>query len=207
MQPEQPQAPQPQPQAQYSIDYLNTIATPPPQKTVKPWLIWVLIAGVLAMIVAVVLFVASLSGQSKTSLTSFAERVVLLQSTSKSASKIIQNSQLRSTNSNLTIILTNSKRDLQESLDAKSIKVDEDKLSSDVGKESDKLTSTLEDARLNATYDRTYAREMAYAIKRLRLQMEELYNASNDQKLKTTLEDIDSSVAPLGESFASFNAN
>jgi len=153
------------------------------------------------------LFIFSLSGKSTESLKSFDERIIVLQSTSKSASKIIQNSQLRSTNSNLAIILTNSKRDLQESLDAKKIKVEEKKLSSEVTKESEKLASTLEDARLNAVYDRTYAREMAYYIKKLRLQMEDLYNGTNDKTLRSTLEDIDSSIAPIGESFSKYNAS
>ncbi|HRF28017.1 MAG TPA: hypothetical protein PL051_00020 [Candidatus Saccharibacteria bacterium] len=207
MQPEQPQIPQPQAPNPYSIDYLNKIATPAPQKTASPWLIWVLIGGVLVAITALVLFIFSLSGKSTESLKSFDERIIVLQDTSKSASKIIQNSQLRSTNSNLAIILTNSKRDLQESLDAKKIKVEEKKLSSEVTKESEKLASTLEDARLNAVYDRTYAREMAYYIKKLRLQMEGLYNGTNDKTLRSTLEDIDSSIAPIGESFSKYNAS
>ena len=207
MQPEMPQQQPQQPPQQYSIDYLNSITTAPPAKKISPFLLWGLIGGVLISLVLVVLFITSLGGGATDNLRQFGERLVVLETTTKDSQQSIQSSKLRSLNSSLKLVLTNANRDMQEPLEKEGIKVDVDKLSKETSSELTELTGSLEDARLNAVFDRTYSREVAFYLKKLRAQMSEIYDSTNSKSLKTVLETTDANIAPLSESFSSFNAS
>jgi hypothetical protein len=196
---------------QFSSDYLNQIATPAPVKTVNPLALWGLIGGLLVLVIVVVVFVSSAAGggTSTSSLTSVGAKIDNLKTVSESAQKNIQSGELRSLNGNLTLILTNADRDMAEPLAAKKIKLT-DKKNSAVAKvtsDFDALNSRLEDARLNAVYDRTYAREITYALKTLHSDMSILYKSSSNTKLKTVLNTTDDNLKPLVEGFSSFNAS
>lgn len=194
-----------------SSDYLNQIAAPAPVKTLNPLVIWGLIGGLLVLVVLVVVFVSAAAGggNSSSSLASVGAKIDNLKTVSEGAQKNIQSGELRSLNGNLTLVLTNADRDMSEPLSAKKIKLS-DKKNSDITKvnsDFEALNNRLEDARLNAVYDRTYAREMTYALKTLHNDMGLLYKSTGSTSLKKALNTTDDNIEPLIDSFSRFNAS
>lgn len=200
-----------QPQ-QYPSDYLNSIAAPTAVKTLNPIVLWGLIAGALVLVVVAFFAISSAGGSSTPSgsLSSVAAQMNSLQDVTKSAQGNLQSSELRTINSGLTLALTNANRDLADPLKQRGISLKDKKKNKTVAAvaaETDELKKRLEDARLNAVYDRTYAREMTFALKSLRSDMAALYKASNSKSLKETLVSADDNLLPLTEEFSSFNAS
>lgn len=197
--------------SQFSSDYLNQIATPAPVKTMNPMVLWGLIGGLLVLVILVVVFVSSAAGGggSTSSLAGVAAKINNLKTVSEAAQKNIQSGELRSLNGNLTLVLTNADRDLAEPLKAKKIKLTDKKNSviAKVTSDFEELNTRLEDARLNAIYDRTYAREMTYALKTLHNDMGQLYKSSGSTELKNILNTTDTNLEPLVDSFSRFNAS
>ena len=75
-----------------------------------------------------------------------------------------------------------------------------------ITKEFEALDGRLEDARLNAVYDRTYAREMTFALKTLHSDMSILYKSTRSKPLKEVLNTTDTNIEPLLDEFQSFNS-
>jgi len=197
-------------QPQVPSDYLNQIATQPQVKTMNPFVLWGLIGGLLALGIVGFLVISSASkGPSSSSLTAVAAKLDNLKKVSESAQENIQSSELRTINSNLTLVLTNTNRDLAEPLKFQKVSLKDKKNASVVaaGKDLDELQDRLEDARLNAVYDRTYAREMTYSLKTLKSDMVILYKKSRSKSLKTALDTGYTNLTPLAEEFSTFNAS
>lgn len=192
-----------------SSDYLNQIAAPPPVKTLNPFVLWGLIGGVLLLVVIVVIAVSSGSKPSTSSLTSVATKLSKLKTVSEQAQSNIQSSELRSLNSSLTLVLTNANHDMAAPLKAQKIKITNKKNASvaKVTSYFDGLDTRLEDARLNAVYDRTYAREMSFALKTLQSDMSVLYKSSHSTSLKTVLDTTNRNLQPITQSFQDFNGS
>jgi hypothetical protein len=119
----------------------------------------------------------------------------------------IKNSQLRSTNSNLKILLTNSQRDLAQPLLA--IGINSKKIAPTIiaSESSDTVLERLEDARLNAKYDSTYAREMSYQLSNLLTLVRQLYTSSSNLKNKSFLQTTYDNFAPVQKSLSEFSAS
>lgn len=198
-----------QPQEQYPVDYLNQISS----QSQKPGLggnkFFLLLGGALVgvVIIAVVLLtLSSAGGGPKEKMQTLAARLITLQTITSDAQKIIKSGQLRTTNSNLTIFLANTNRDIVEPLAGVGIdvsKLDEKIVAQESGEE---LIANLEDARLNAVYDRTYAREMSYQLDTVSALIRDIYNSTNNASFKTFLENTDANLQPLREQFSEFNA-
>lgn len=203
----QPNTPYQQPPV--PSDYLNQIAAPAQVKTLNPFVLWGLIAGVLLLAVIIVVAVVSGGGRDATSsLAGVAARFSALQTVSEDAQENLQSSELRTLNSSLALSLTNSNRDLAGPLKLQKIdpKDKKNRTVTTVTAEFGKLDKRLEDARLNAVFDRTYAREMTYQLKTLRADMLALYKQTRSKSLKTALATADSNLKPLVKSFAESNA-
>ena len=199
----------PDPNTQAPIDYLNQIA-PQPQKPGlnKNALIGViaLIAVVLAIVIGFLMFISSSASGPKTSMMTLAARLQAIQEVSDKAQKNIKSSQLRSVNSNLKILLTDANRDIAAPLLAE--KIDVAKLDKAiVAKEkADEMTATLEDARLNAAFDDTYAREMSFKLKTISLLMQQIYDQSNSKTMQDFLMETDDNLSPIQEQLDEFNS-
>jgi dGTP triphosphohydrolase len=135
-----------------------------------------------------------------------AARLNSTQSTAISATNNIKSTQLRALNSSLKLYLTNTIRDATPIFDKNGVKVDS--LSSSVTKteSNTKMLATLEDARLNAIYDRVYAREMAYQLDNVITLMRQIYSSTNSSNLKNFLNSSYKSLEPTQKQFADFNA-
>ena len=206
---QQPQPPQPTPLPGYTADtgYLDSIATPLPVKTMKPWQLWGIIGAVLLLMIIVVVGVSSSGGTSNAErYTAYLTRVQALGKLTKDSSKAIQSSQLRalnaSTNSNLATADTGGVK-LLGVYDLK--KLPEAKKTNPITVEYTTLATKLNDARLNSIYDRVYAREIGYQLGALRAEMNTLYKSSKNEQLRTYLETTDDNLKPLVTQFNEFN--
>lgn len=195
-------------QTQYSIDYLNQIA-PQPQRRPggQKWLIIGLILGVLAVVVIALTAFANMSGGPSRDLERLSARLTSLQTITDAAQPNITHGELRSSNSNLSIFLSNTNRDIVEPLENNGInpkKLDKALIESESYTD---MVSTLEDARLNGVYDSVYVREMGLRLAELNALMGRIHSTTRSQSMKeflvtsdTSLEAIRTQLKTIGES-------
>lgn len=201
MQPDQ----SPYQQPQYSIDYLNQIA---PQQHKKPTPGWQRFAILGVVIIGIIILIAGaiaiLGGGGPGKLPTMAARLQTLQQIVDGAQPKIKDNTLRVSNSNLSLYLTDANRDMVAPLKANN--VDPAKLDKTLLKKEDgsKLTATLEDARLNAIYDRTYAREMNYQLTTLLLLMKDIRASSGSRSLNTFIDTTTTNLQTSQQQFASY---
>lgn len=193
-------------QQPYSIDYLNEIA-PQNQKPGMSNKLFLLVAGggLLVAIIVGVLLLTSGGGGPKQQMATLAARLQTLQKVASESQENIKSSELRSINSNLTIFLANANRDIAEPLannDIDAAKLDKQIVAKENG---DELKKKLEDARLNAVFDRQYAREMVYQLETVIALMQKIYNNSHSQSMKDYLVATDKSIQPIKQQLAGFN--
>ena len=196
-----PPAPQP---PQYSIDYLNQIAPQAPRKQPNKLFAIIGIGAFLLVIVMVVIGFSQLGSAPNNKLVTLAARLKTLQSISESSQPTIKNNQLRGTNSSLTLHLTNANRDIVEPLAKNNVdikKLDKKIVARENG---DKLRATLEDARLNALFDRTYAREMSYQLKATILLMQDVSKSTNSKSLDSFVETTTANLQPVEAQMSAF---
>jgi hypothetical protein len=209
MNPTDPQAPQP-PQPTPTVDYLNQIAPQAPRR--PSWLkpgpkLFALIGSVLVVIVLTLVIIVNVAAAAQRQpLQHLAARLDSTEKIAGDAQKKLKTSELRSLNSNLKIYLTNTQRDISAPLLAAGVNTD--KLSDSVVKQesSTAIEGRLEDARLNATYDRTYAREMSYQLNTLLSLMNQIYKSTGSKSLKEFLETSYKNLEPTQKAFADFDA-
>ncbi len=198
--------PNEQPQ-NYSIDYLNQIAPQAPKKQFDPKIrLIAIILGVATIVTILLVIVTGLTGGSKNDLQQLAARLTTTEKLATDAQKNLKSSELRSLNGSLTILLTNTNRDITEPLELSGVTISKLDKSIVTQEDGSKMTAALEDARLNATYDRTYAREMSYQLETIVLQMKELYASTSSQSLKTFLDTSYKNIQPIQKQFSELNA-
>ena len=194
-------------QNQYSIDYLNDIAPQARNTGPDKKLLAIVVIGVILAIG--VGFSMLLGGEpnSKEKLQTLAARLQTLQDISDKAQKNIKSGPLRGTNGNLTIFLTNANTAIADPLLKNGIK-NPKKLNKKIvlQENGEELSQKLEDARLNAVFDRTYAREMNYQLATVAALMKDIYTHSNSKSVKEFLVTTDNNLQPIKKQLAEFNA-
>ena len=193
-------------QNQYPIDYLNQIAPQQKKPVMNTKIVIALIAG--GLLVAVIALFALNSGGAGPvqKMQTLAARLQTLQAVSSKAQKSIKSGDLRSINSNLTIYLTNTNRDIVGPLGKNGVDIKKLDKSIVAAEKGEKLSQTLENARLNATFDRTYTREMSYQLDTIAALMQDIYHSSNSKTLKDFLTTTDGNLQPIKKQLAGFNA-
>lgn len=201
------QQPQPQPQPNLSVDYLNQIAPQAPKRKIPLSKTQLIIFGVLGVLfIVVMILVAVVGGGGTKPLQQLAARLQSTETIVTDAASKIKSSQMRALNSNLKIYLTNTNRDIAAPLAAVGVdvgKLDEDVMTKEAGTD---VTDRLENARLNATYDRTYAGEIAHRLETIVILMRQIQTSTSNQSLKTFLTDALTNLEPTQKDFADFNA-
>lgn len=194
-------------QNQYSIDYLNQIA--PEQK--KPGLsnkLFLLIAGgglLLAIIVGIFVLTSG-GGGPKEKMQTLAARMETLHTIAGKAQKNIKSGDLRSTNSNLVIFLTNANRDIVDPLMTNGVDIKKIEKTIAAAEKGEELSEKIENARLNAVFDRVYAREMGYQLDTIAALMKDIYSKTKSKSLKEFLVNTDANLQPIKEQLTDFNA-
>lgn len=207
MYPQQPQQPPFQSPEGTSLDYLDSISVPTQQKMLNPFILWGFIGGGMLLLVLMGFWLFGQQGPSTSEqFTTYYNRLTAIETTAKSNSKIIRNSNLRSTNGSMLAILGTAKQESSTVLSGAGLeKLPANSKTSAVAVEFSSLAQTLDDARLNVQFDRTYAREIAYQLSKLRAEMTALYQQSNSRSLKEYLEKTDQNIEPIVDQFNTFN--
>lgn len=196
------------PQAPLPSDYLNQIAPQGPKKSLFSFGIRQMImigVGIVVLVIILSVVVGAISGGKREPLESLAARLTATEIVITDSQDNLKSSKLRSLNSNLKLYMTNTNRDIAAPLLAAGVNTT--KLSKTIiAKESTAaMTARLEDARLNAVFDRTYAREMTYQLGTLLTLMSQAYNGTSNAELKTFLKTSYDNLKPTQESFANFS--
>lgn len=204
MQPQQPPQLSPNP---VPSNYLDQIAVPPQKNSLdKKQFLMLVGAGIFVILIVIMLIAALSGGTKKISLERLGLRLQMLEKVSKSSHTKLKSSSLRSINSNLKTALINANRDIAEPLTAAKIelkKVDKNVIAEESGV---KLLATLEDARLNAVFDRTYAREMSYQLDTTHVLMASLLKTTRSTSLKAFLEASMKDLGALQKQFSSYSS-
>lgn len=195
-------------QNQYSIDYLNQIAPQPQKPGISDKRFLLLVGGglLLAIIVAIFVFSSGGSGGPKEKMETLAARMQTLQSISDKAQKNIKSGKLRSTNSNLAIFLSDANHDSEEPFKAAGVDTKHLDKAITTAEKGDDLSAKLEDARLNAVFDRTYAREMSYQLDTVAALMKEIHDRTRSKALQEFLVDTDKNLQTIKKQLYDFNA-
>jgi molecular chaperone DnaK (HSP70) len=199
---------------QHPIDYLDSIATVPKgaAKKVNDKLFFgLIIGGVLAALVVGGLALLNGGSSSKDDLIRLSVRFQNLQTVSDKSSKTIVSSSLRATNTNLSLALASANRDSKKALvtlGADSKKLDPKKLDPKITEQekTEELDKKLTNARMNATFDRTYAREMTYQLDTLLVLIDKTESKTKDTSVKEFLQTTRRNLKPLQKQFAEFTA-
>ena len=121
--------------------------------------------------------------------------IVDTQKVTKDAGKRIKNNRLKSINSTLNASLVNASTNLEKPLGG--LGVDTKKLRATVQKteyHDQRLVDKLEDARLNAVYDRTYTTQMEYKVKDIQLNMQAISKAGTTKETNDAFKKIDTAL-------------
>lgn len=165
---------------------------------------WIIGGGLLLAAIVLIITLSS-GGGPKHDMQVLAARMETLQKITSDTQKSLKSSALRSTNSNLTIFLTNANRDIAAPLSANGVDVKKLDSAITAAEKGDKLTQTFEDARLNAVLDRTYAREMTYQLQTIAVLEQKIYKATGSKTLKDYLEKTDADLQPLIKQLSDFS--
>ena len=192
---------------QTSLDYLNQIA---PQAPKKPGFglnfPTILIGAAVAIVVVIILaVVANLAGSGgKSSWERLSLRLATTSEVAEGASANIKNTQLRSYNSNLKLYLADTTRDLADPLAAFKItpKTTSPKITAEEA--GDEMKAAIEDGRLNAKFDSTYAREMGYHLTTVLSLLQEMYPSASPTH-QAFLQTAYDNLKPITSSFEEFS--
>lgn len=203
-----PPTPQQSSAPQYSIDYLNQIAPAPAKSNLFGNRLLIAIAGggiILVLLVGILSMLGGGSGPTQ-KMQTFAARVQMLEGVVSKAQKNIKSNDLRATNSNLSIFLANTSQGMADPLEKNGVSVTKIDKTITQAESGEELTAKLEDARLNAVFDRTYSREMSYQLTALEALMKSIYGNTKSKSMKSFLQTTDDSLVPIKKQFDTFNA-
>lgn len=193
-------------QPHYSIDYLNEIAPSQRRSLGNDKLFFAIIIGALLIALLMGVFFLTRGGESNTQQTqNLSARLQTLQKIATNANQknAIKSNELKGINANLLTQLTNANQKITEPLEKSSGKTELPKNIVSANAETD-LQATLEDARLNAVFDRVYSINMSYQLQSLLLQMQTLDNRTKNQSLKSYLVSTKKNLQPIEKQFTQF---
>ncbi|MFZ1250318.1 MAG: hypothetical protein WAR37_02635 [Candidatus Microsaccharimonas sp.] len=194
---------------QTPLDYLNQIAPQAP-KTSRFGLNLrtIIIAAIAAILLVVILVVIanSIGGSRKEPWEQLAARLTVTGDVVNTSSSEIKNSQLRSLNSDIKLYITNTQRDLAVPL--ASLDINPSKLTKEIvaAENATGITERLEDGRLNAKFDSTYAREMTYQLATILALLQKLYSTSSKADTKAFLTTAYDNLKPTYDVVSDFSA-
>jgi len=161
---------------------------------------------ILVILVGILSLLGGGSGPTK-NMQTFAVRVQTLEKITSSSQKNIKSNDLRGANVNLNIFLTNTDQGMTAPLEKNGVIITKIDKTITAAENGDAITAKLEDARLNAVFDRTYAREMSYQLAALQTLMNTIYKNTKSSSMKSFLKTTNESLVPIKKQFDTFNSN
>lgn len=199
----------PDQQPNRSIDYLNQIA---PQQKLKllpgKWVVWGLAGALFIALLIIIIGALNQTPSLSNRATVLYVRLQTLQTISSNEQPFLKDSSLRASNGSLSLLLTNSSRDISDYLSGggKKLTLPADLITSEKTY-LDKLNAKFDDARLNVDLDSTYAREMAYQLNVVQTMMQSIYREKPDKSLESVLTTTYDNLTPLQQTFAGFSGS
>lgn len=193
-----------------SAEYLNEIS--PVSKKAKASFLWnkpILIGGILLVVtvfVILAMLASNLSSAGTKPMKTLSARLTATADTATQANKNIKSTQLRALNSSLSMYLTNTNRDFVEILTLNKIQAKSIDKSIITAESNTKTLATLEDARLNAVYDRVYVIEMNTQLEKILLLMRQINSSTKSVKTKKFLDSAIKNLEPIQKQFADYNS-
>ncbi len=157
------------------------------------------------IIILISILVSAFASHTSEYMQRLAARLNTTQTIASGAQVNIKSSQLRSLNSNLQLYLTNTIRDIGTQLTSENIdpaNLDAKIVASEAATD---MINRLENGRLNAVYDRTYAREMAYQLDSIIALFDQVESSTSSQSLKNFIDNARSNLQPTQTAFSNFN--
>lgn len=193
----------------FSIDYLNQIAPKQDDKLSflkNKKIVFILIGLALVILVSIIsIIINSISNSTKEPYYQLGLRLKSTQTISQNIQNELKSTSLRTTNSSLELYLANINRDIATPLKNNNISLS-NASSALVSQENGQALSTkLENARLDAILDRTYASEMAYRLDTILVLMKQIYTNTKSVSMKQFLTSSYSSLYPIQQQFANYN--
>jgi hypothetical protein len=202
---------QPNNEHQYAIDYLDSISSVPPSRqsnSVSDKLFFAILGGGLLLALLVGSIFMFMGGESSPAddLSKISAKLQSLQTISDTTQKSLVSNNLRGINSTLSLTLTNTSGDIAPILSANGI--DPKKLNQKFtsAEKTNEILKGLDDARLNAVLDRTYAREMTYQLETFILLLNQIDTKTKSQSIKEFVSSTRDKITPIKDRFANFNA-
>lgn len=169
------------------VNYLDQISANAPQKNKpflgRPILIFLVVA---LLLITFLTFIGSI-GKNDDSLVKLQARLTKTTEITKVAKKYLKSNELNAINSEVEIYITNTLRDIGPILTKNNIKsgsIDKNVLAAE---SVNKALDRLEDARLNAVFDRAYTTEMSYQTKSILTLINKLHKSSKSNDTKSFL--------------------
>lgn len=192
-------------QPSYSVDYLNQIAVKPQKKFQFSKTQKLVFGGVgLVLLIIVIVSLINLMNRPNLDLERLAARLQSTETTVGDSQDKLKDTDLRSQNSSLKIYLASANKDIGPILSKQHINAN--KLDSKIVEQEsgDAMSARLEDARLNAIFDRTYAREMAYQLETTITLARKIHDSSSSSSLKDFLNTVLNSLVPVQQYLSDF---
>lgn len=196
---------------QTPLDYLDQIApaAPPKKPLLQLNLRNIIIAG-LALITLVVIIVNIANAIAATRLGPWQHLAARLSATAvvvDASTTKIKNSSLRGMNSDLKLYITNTLQEMNAG-PLTNLGIDAAKLPASITKSeaTTEMDARLEDGRLNAKYDSTYAREMTYQVATILALLEQIYDSGPSAETKTLIEGWYKNLEPTYTTLSDFSA-
>lgn len=194
----------PNQQQQYSVDYLNEISGPQPTSRLPKNFRLLAIVGIIMIILSFVIIVFGiLNSKDEPTPTDLAVRLKTLETVSRDTQENLSSGDLRSLNTNLTLALSNSSREMNAFLGEKGANAIDKAVKENP--DTARLTKTFTDADLNAVISRTYPREMAYELNVTLLLLKSLYDETENAKFKDYLSSTYDDLDPIYKQLSKFN--
>lgn len=198
--------------SQFPVDYLNQIAAPSVPKKLSPLVLFGGIGAFLLLAIGALLLIVNLasppdfSAQART----IQARLATLETVTDQQQKRLQQNQLSSMNSILKTSLLSMDSDLTTILTARGLKTTDAALTA--AKNTEKtylatLTSTLNDAYLTGTLDRSYATQMAYELTILKSKIQSLKSTASSTAVTDFYNNNVTTIDTAIDAFASFTSS
>lgn len=198
----------PQPQPTYAVDYLDQIAPPPaPQKFLSGGFGKMIILFGFLILIAMGIIVAIGNDKGTGGIERTSIKLENMRTIAEDRHKQLKSSEMIATNSNYKAWLAGAVGQSEELM--KGIGIPKSKLNKEVvageRSKSTKLSDTLEDARLNATLDRVYAREMALQTELLKNELDAIVKKPPTKEIRDFATDASKNIVAIQKSFADFD--
>ena len=186
------------------MDYLNEISVPQPTSRLPKNFRLLAIVGIIMIILSFVIIVFGiLNSKDEPTPTDLAVRLKTLETVSRDTQENLSSGDLRSLNTNLTLALSNSSREMNAFLGEKGANAIDKAVKENP--DTARLTKTFTDADLNAVISRTYPREMAYELNVTLLLLKSLYDETENAKFKDYLSSTYDDLDPIYKQLSKFN--